>query len=137
MPRKTPTTMRETPAKRKAPAKKTVATKKPAAAKPKRPASTKVTKHLEKARPVTIHLDVQHSINGRNYGPGDVRVPTKIANVLLEQERRSKESEDRLWEARSHIVVASQSGPNRKYSVANDSFDQLLAKPPAGLMLKL
>lgn len=109
---------------------------KPTARKP-RTSTPKVKAHLEKVRPVAVTLQFEHSINGHNYGPGEVKVKPSVARLLMEQEQRVLHSENRVNEHRNHMVVASRFGPPRKYTVASDIFESLLSRTPEGMMLIL
>ncbi len=77
---------------------------------------------MRRVRQVEVELRAQHSINGRPYGPGRIKVRKDVAAVLLEQERRAQEHEDIFYGKRAYIV-----GPGlRPIQVPYDSFDAAL-----------
>lgn len=66
------------------------------------------TKVLRDIAPNEITLAARHTINGVPYGPGRVTVPKKIAEVLLEGERRAAWSDANFAGTRACVI-----GPGR------------------------
>lgn len=60
--------------------------------------------HADKIRPVTVVLSYGHNINGFPYGPGKVRVSQPLADVLLENERNIRKSEDQFYGTKAMVI---------------------------------
>lgn len=54
----------------------------------------KVKKAVPPSHSTMVYLRRWHSVNGINYGPGGVKVPRPLADLLMEQERNA-DAEDR------------------------------------------
>lgn len=86
---------------------------------------------------VRIFLRARHGINDKTYGPGHVTVTHRVADVLLEQDRRAVEADRRVLEKPSHSYlikkVRYQGGQEQSVGqpVSLDFFDQedVLEKP--------
>lgn len=78
---------------------------------------------------VTLILQVQHRINGElHYGPGSVTVPRDVARVLMEQETRAQEEQDRFDEERAAIIGPRTSTGHIIHRVPYDQFDHYNAR---------
>lgn len=84
----------------------------------------------QKYKIVDVPLRNAHYINGRQYGPGVVKVPLNIARTLREQERRMQENDDIFYGKRAFIIGAG----GRSIPVNYDSFDaEYAAAAPLGV----
>ena len=75
--------------------------------------------------PVELHLLARHNVGGRQYGPGVVRVPRKIADVLQEGERRAATNDANFAGGRAFMVGPGR-GNVRVREVAPEYFDSSL-----------
>jgi hypothetical protein len=74
---------------------------------------------LKQHTPHTLTLTFRHYVNGTAYGPGDVRVPYALAQLLGEQETRARQVEERFHSNSAFLI-----GPGgRRKRVAPETFD--------------
>jgi len=52
----------------------------------------------------TCTLTIRHSINGKQYGPGVVKVHPDLAAMLMEQESRFRDTEDMIRKGGGAII---------------------------------
>lgn len=73
---------------------------------------------------VEVILTRQHSINAVNYGPGRIKLPKKLADVLMEQETRARHSED-IFQSRDRafMIRHGRGGTPFAQQVSAESFD--------------
>ncbi len=87
--------------------------------KPKRRPKSEVVPRL-----VEVLLAARHNVSGTLYGPGTVKVPRKIASVLLEGERRAAATDANFAGTRACIVgPGATRGGFRVREVAPEYFD--------------
>ena len=96
-------------------------------ARPKRIMSQEHLDRFEGNRLVRIQLMDKHSINGALYGPGIVQVSRKLASVLLENDQRSIQEEQRFRGGTRAFVVGPAKSTGRQFGsteVRPDFFEQ-------------
>lgn len=83
------------------------------------------TQALKVNAPVELMLAARHNIGDIQYGPGLVRVPRKIADVLQEGERRAAVNDANFAGTRAFMVGPGRAGLAVK-EVAPEYFDSSL-----------
>ena len=84
-------------------------------ARPKRVMSQEHLDRFEGNRLVRMQLMDKHSINGVPYGPGIVQVSRKLASVLLENDQRSIQEEQRFRGGSRAFVVGPAKSAGRQF----------------------
>jgi hypothetical protein len=67
-------------------------------------AARRAGERLRTYRHVEVMLSGRHYINGQCFGPGKVKVPQGVADMLLEQESRAREADERFHGTRAMII---------------------------------
>lgn len=100
------------------------------------PKEKKRLENIAKARqnlPVKVRLSLQHFVNGRAYGPGDVEVPQHLANEFLYREQQHRAQEESFYGTKS-VIVGPRVGHgtnafHRTTLVPNETFDDSWTNP--------
>lgn len=66
----------------------------------------RATERLLQARPVEVTLRARHTIAGQTYGPGPVKVPKALVDLLMEQERNALAADASFFGTKAGIVGA-------------------------------
>mgnify|MGYP001603291879 CR=1 FL=1 len=89
--------------------------------------AAKREENLAKARlnqPITITLQLQHTRNGVNYGPGTGKLPRSLALELLAEEQAHRRAETRFYGAKSAIIgPRDKRGQVRVIDVPSETFE--------------
>jgi hypothetical protein len=89
--------------------------------KPK-PARMAATRATQGKRLVDVVLTMPHWVNGKNYGPGRVRVPESSVSGFLDTEQRVRQNDANMMGRQAAFI-----GPgNRKMPVPYEHFDSPL-----------
>lgn len=97
---------------------------------------TKQETHLAKVRPIVINLAIKHTVNGKDIGPGKVRVTPGMALCLLETEQRIAKAEREMYQPKARIIRPMRDGRMQSVSVAPEMFDELFNNPGMGNMMQ-
>lgn len=90
-----------------------------------------VPKRNGPGRLITVQLSVRHTVNGAEYGPGDVRVREALARHLQHTEESIAAMERRFLEPRDALIDISYGYP-RILPVRKGFFDQAVADVVSG-----
>lgn len=87
-------------------------------------------------RMVTVSLRLQHRINGRPYGPGDVVVREDLAIDLRSQEQQFKNAEQFLYQQGSAIIGAGNRLIRLPAERFNDALGSTISGAGAGFLVR-
>ena len=90
-------------------------------------APREASKPAQKIPKVRVNLQLQHSVNGLNYGPGSVLVDENLANLFMNTEQQCAEKEMSLVQQQAFIIRMGRNGPV-KQQVPWAQFDSILSR---------
>ena len=76
---------------------------------------------------VDVLLQLKHSVNGKSYGPGHVKIREDLADMFMYTEEKALEQERSLMQHRAFIIQAGPHGVFKR-EVSPARFDAILAQ---------
>lgn len=76
---------------------------------------------------IDVYLQLKHSVNGKSYGPGQVKISTGLADMFLHTEGRAIANEISLMQHRAFIIQAGPRGVFKR-EVSPARFDAILGQ---------
>ena len=92
---------------------------------PRKPVVAQAPKPPKPAKLVTVQLQLRHTVNGKNYGPGMVTVSESLARMFQNTEANVADKELSLVQQRAYIITFGPRGPQKR-QVPWEKFNQIL-----------
>ena len=76
---------------------------------------------------IDVYLQMKHSVNGKSYGPGQVKISEAMSDMFLNTEGKAIDKEISLMQHRAFIIQAGPHGVFKR-EVSPARFDAILAQ---------